>query len=274
MASIVVLGTAEPITNSQAMTPHHSSLSMLDHLTVAKRDKDRPTKHRFKLPRAIIDYANDVSGYATGNIVTGETFVQSGMQAQDVRGRTWYYGKIIHPTYPSDNECGWVRKKLVRDPSNGIRLKFKKNACADKKDWLSNRYNIGKDFNCKPHQCDDGSFETDLKEECYGEPLISLGYNQRQGRSYGKLAVYKDQNQTGGLEYGVPAVRILGNFKYRFTTPDGTKAVGRATLLLPVSKNKFKKSDIWATAPESCIQGERYSGPPNQDYQAGNGAQS
>lgn len=191
------------------------------------------------------------------------------MQADDVRGRTWYYGKILHPTHPGDNECGWVRKKLVRDKSNGIHMRFKKDICAGKKDWLSDRDNIGRNFNCGPHQCDDGSFESDLKEECYGEPVISLGYNQRQGRSYKKLAVYKDQNQTGGLEYGIPSVRILGNFKYRFTTTDGAKAIGRATVLLPQRKNKFITSDIWVTAPASCVEGKLHSGPPNEDYQAG-----
>lgn len=217
--SVIVLGSA------QAETPLGQE---------SKGIANKDVKPR--IPKHIIFYANAASGYITGNLTSEDSFVASGLEEKDHHKRTWLYGMALHKGQPEDNECVWIKQKEV----SVLRTKSKPGICEEQKKALGDRDTIGKSFNCGDHLCDDGSHKTKLKEACQEEQL-PLNYNQKTGKGYDKL----------------PQLEMVGDFKYRYTTPDGAKAVGRVTLRLPGGRQE----NLWVFPRESCVIGERTSGP-------------
>jgi hypothetical protein len=202
-------------------------------------NEKQPTRQSVpEFPDVVVNYANDDSAYSIGNMVEGDIFVSSGHAEKAAKG-IYELGWIIHKGHESDSECGWVKK--IELPK--IKVNYKKGVCMDKARHIKDFEDIGKDPNCDPHECSDGSRETKIKERCRSNEL-TLNYNQKRGKAYDKLPFFR-----------------IDDFLYRYTTLDGKKAKGRAILEVPQKNSvEIKEVSVWAYLPRKCVIGHPRGG--------------
>jgi len=238
-----VFGFAENVDRSDAVNfpdniPEMDVARTKLHEPTASSSAASPSDGRLKIPKIIIDYANAPSGYAIGNLTDNDTFVYSGIKVKDIYGRTWKYGEMNHLGEPSDDDCGWIKAREVKD----IKAGYSENICADKLDELKDRKSIGDAFNCDDHTCDDGKFTRTLKS-C--DHSLALNYNEKKMYSYDILP----------LE--IPNIAY-----FRYLNNDHTKKWSRVEIQVP-GRNADEGISVWTPVPGSCIAGIPKGGPEN-----------
>jgi hypothetical protein len=214
----------------------------------AATDGDRPdmteaaARSYGRLPTAIVNYTPAVSSYPEGNLTELDTVVDSGVGQKASDGSTWMRVLVKHRLRPGDDACAWIAKSDLRQ----VRVQEQPNICQDQAPQLKNRYTLGKDFNCAPHACEDGTYYSKANPACY--KTLALNYNEATGTPYNRLRL-----------------KMLDGFHYRYTTLDGKRAWGRAVVDLPEpGSQKPEKTSIWVNINRDCVAGNLRGGTPEQ----------
>jgi hypothetical protein len=225
------LGIGDTTSAGADSHPHPSAKSSaLSGKTPLKRLK-------INFPSTVIDYANEPSGYARGNIITGDTVIDSGIKEKDHHKRNWRLLRVLHRGNPTDDECAWAKSWEIKRAGrlNRIEVKYQQDICKDKVEEMTNRDSFGREWPCPPHVCDDGDPEPTAPEVKYD---LFLNYDEKLGKAYDKIAP---------LEFSE-------NFKVRYTSLDRQKSWGRATF-----KVLGKRYDIWMPIGRGYVLG-KYAG--------------
>ena len=230
------------------LNDHPKSIESDPQSIVRATSCSRPSRRRMvKMPRTVIDIANDISGYATDNVVDGDTVTYSNVTDKDYYQRVWRLVEVRHARdyYGDDIDCGFGPLKLLdRAVANGsIRKRYSPNVCKDVRTRLADRNSIGapESFNCRAHGADDG---TNVKSAADTNRELFFHYNQRRGKVYGR----------------VPTFDLIGQVNFRFKTRNWKAARIRATLDVP-----HKDKDYWLTTLASNILGPTKEDCPGAD---------
>ena len=234
-------GVAEAFQSASAKSLPGSTFEAVNSVTATVTPW--PVTFKPRIPKQVIYYANKPEGYVTGNLTSADGFEDSGIKTRvHLTNRVWKLGRVVHKDYTSDKKFAWVPTENIKI----VAVNRVAGICQKGIRRVTNRQSIGKDYNCPPHQCDGGSFYTPLKKHCDNIPL-ALNYDQRRGVAYGEMLPMK----------------IVGGFHYRYTTPDGKRALGMALVQLPKAAGKKQSElNVWATTPRHCVPGHPRGGVP------------
>jgi len=211
---------SQPVTRITAAVLCMGSLLLSQVDTAAAKPHD---KHPDGLGHWI---ANGAHGYVIGRYLPGDHFSWS---KQSPSGK-FLFGEIQHSNGTKD--CGWIARVALRI---SLDTHFDRQACAGQADELRDRSTIGIKFNCRPHVCNSGTYNTKLNHGCTNYAYYNYDEKRHTFRDrIGKRKPY----------------RVTQPVHYRYTTPDKKASMVR------------DEKQGWVFIRHSCVRGQDLEGGP------------